>query len=52
MEVVIHILKYTQWFTVSRIPPSRKNQGTDKMKISWIKEMMHWVPWWLASVSL
>ena len=24
MEVVIHILKYTQWFIVSGIPPSIK----------------------------
>ena len=46
MEVVIHIRKYSQCFTVSRIPPSRKNQGTDKTKISWIKEMMHLVMWW------
>jgi hypothetical protein len=37
MEVVIQILKYTKWFTVSCIPPTRKNQGTDKIKISWIK---------------
>ena len=37
MQVVSGILKYTQWLTVSRIPPSRKNQGTDETKISWIK---------------
>jgi len=37
MEVVIHILKYTQWFTVSCIAPSRKNQGTDNINTSRIK---------------
>jgi hypothetical protein len=31
---VTQVMKYTQWFTVSCIPPSRKNQGTDKTKIS------------------
>jgi hypothetical protein len=31
IEVVIHVLKYTQWFTVSCIAPSKKNQGTDKI---------------------
>jgi hypothetical protein len=40
-EVVNHIMKHTQWFTVSCIPPSRKNQGTDETKISWIEQMMH-----------
>jgi len=32
MEIVSHVMKYTQWFTVSCIPKSRKNQGTDNTK--------------------